>query len=183
MARVTKPSTDTEILADWDTGNYSREHGGTKTQRDLSNKHNVSIGKINKLVKGRIPTMHQVVNKLVTAKQELAEQNEMTVNAVNKLVEERVKDVAFFNNIQRNFAGIAVAKVKQGLDEQGKPRSNFSMTEFKACSDIVATSRAGVLGKESPETVINNNNAQQNVTTIRVINAEDMTDEEVAAYR
>lgn len=148
MARRRKPSDDATILADWDTGEYSRAHGGTKTQRDLAYKHGVSVAKINKMVKGREPRMYKVVNDLVNAKQILAEQNEQTVNAVNKLVDERTKYINFFNH----------AAIKNTKEAMEAPCS--SQADYRLRADTIARGREVVLGK-APDMVINNTNAPQ----------------------
>lgn len=162
MAKYRAPSDDDTILADWDTGEYSKAHEGIKSQRDLAHKHHVSVAKINKMVKGREPRMYKTVNDLVNAKQTLAEQNEQTVNAVNKAVEEQTKNLDFYNNGQNFLAKVSLAKVKGTLDPKtGQPTDNTTPQLLAAVSGVVNTSRQGVLGA-SPSTVIHNTNAQQN---------------------
>jgi len=144
------PSSDETIIADWDTGEYSRDHGGSKSQRDLAYKHNVSVGKISKLVKGREPSMHKVVNDLVTAKQILAEQNEQTVNSVNSVVDERTRHIQFFNQAALKNVSVAVKKVNAGTTQ----------AEHRMVAETILKGKEVVFGKQ-PETVINNTNAQQ----------------------
>lgn len=146
---ISKPSDDDTIMADWDTGKYSKLHGGVKSQRDLAYEHNVSVAKINKMVKGREPRMYETVNDLVKAKQILAAENEQTVNAVNKEVAERTSHIDFFNKA-------ALLNTSQAMK---MPCDNQSDHRMRA--DTIAKGREVVLGK-TPDTVINNTNAQQN---------------------
>jgi hypothetical protein len=159
-----KPGTDEEILADWDTGDYSKLHGGTKTQSDLSYKHHCSIGRINKLVKGRTPQNLQIVNNLIYANQELANKNEFEVNAVNKVVDERTKHIQFFNDA-------AVLNVRDSLAAPCE-----SQNDFRARAETIAKGREVVLGK-TPDTAIQINNTQQ----VRAINPETLTIEQKRA--
>lgn len=165
MAKYRDPSDDDTIFADWDTGEYSSKYGGLKTQRDLAHKHRVSVAKINKMVKGREPRMNKIVNDLVNAKQTLAKQNDQTVNAVNKAVEDQTKNLDFYNNGQNFLAKVSLAKVKGTLDPKtGQPTENTTPQLLAAVSGVVSTSRQGVIGS-NPSTIINNTNAQQNNDT------------------
>lgn len=151
------PSSDDTILADWDTGEYSREHGGSKSQRDLAYKHKVSIGKISKLVKGREPSMYKVVNDLVSAKQILAEQNEQTVNSVNSIVDERTKHIQLFNSL----AAMNAINASQLPCE--------SHQDHERLSNTILRSKEVVLGK-APDTAVQiNNSAEFSEITRRIV--------------
>jgi len=157
-----KPGTDEEILADWDTGDYSKAHGGTKTQSELSYKHHCSIGRINKLVKGREPQNLQIVNNFIHAKQELAGKNEISVNAVNKVVDERTKHIEFFTEA-------AVKNVKTAVDKIG---AETSQAEHRMLADTILKGRETVLGK-SPETAIQINTNGNTQLISSDMNAQD----------
>jgi len=155
-----KPGTDEEILADWDTGDYSKLHGGTKTQSDLSYKHHCSIGRINKLVKGRTPQNLQIVNNLIYANQELANKNEFEVNAVNKVVDERTKHIQFFNDA-------AVLNVRDSLAAPCE-----SQNDFRARAETIAKGREVVLGK-TPDTAIQINSSGNTQIVSADMSAQD----------
>tara|TARA_R110000803_G_scaffold76409_1_gene141004 strand:- start:698 stop:1192 length:495 start_codon:yes stop_codon:yes gene_type:complete len=145
-----KIGTDKEILADWDTGKYSRKHGGTKTQAELAHKHRVSGGKVSKLIKDREPRMAGVVSKLVDAKQALAEENEETVKAVETEVEQRVRNAAFFNNASMIITKETIKRVQ--ADD-----ADLSMMDMRHASEIVARQKESVMGKQ-PEIALQVNN-------------------------
>lgn len=163
MAKKRIPSSDESILADWDTGEYSREYGGSKSQRDLAYKHNVSVGKISKLVKGRVPAMYKVVNDLVTSKQILAEQNEQTVSSVNSVVDERTKHIAFFNSA-------AIKNVEEAMD-----KGCSDQVDYKYRAETIQKGREVVLGK-TPDTAIQiNNEIKFDPAKLRSLSSDEAT--------
>ncbi len=130
------------IISDWRTGNF--------TQRDLAGKYRVSVGFINKHTKGIDQDTAKTVNKLVEAKQELAELDEQAVNSVNEVVHERTKHIEFFTNA-------ALRNVKTAVEKVGP---ETSQAEHRMLADTILKGKETVLGKQ-PDTAIqiNNNNA------------------------
>ena len=132
------------IIADWRTGEY--------TVRDLTSRYKVSVGFIAKHTKGVEQDTAQTVNKLVQAKQELANLDEHSVHAVHEVVDERTKHIQFFNNVT----------VKNIQAMSGKLDETLSIVEHKHAQEAIAKAKETVLGKEANTQV----NIQNNTTTI-----------------
>lgn len=145
------------ITADWRTGQY--------TQDKLAEKHKVSKGTVNRVCKGIDRDLVDLVKTGIVYKIGIAElcqyDDDYAVPAVTEAVEIRTAQINFFNTAQGNLARIALKRIQQKLGVNGEPTEEFSMAELNQASNIVATSRVGILGKD-PDTVITNTNAQQN---------------------
>ncbi len=142
------------IVADWRTGDF--------VQRALADKYHVSIGFINKHTKGIPKDTAHIVNKLVEAKQELSELDEISVNSVNEVVHERTKHIQFFTNA-------AVKNVKAAV---GKISKTTSQAEHRMLADTILKGKETVLGKQ-PDTAIQINN---NIGDKKL---QEMTDDEL----
>lgn len=130
------------IIADWRTGEY--------TVRDLTSKYKVSVGFIAKHTKGVEQDTAQTVNKLVQAKQELANLDEHSVHAVHEVVDERTKHIQFFTNVT----------VKNIKAMESKLTGELSIVEHKHAQETIAKAKETVLGKEASTQV----NIQNNTT-------------------
>ena len=89
MAKYSKDS----LLADFHTGSY--------TQRELSEKHQVSIGTVNRLTKGVKKKTEQLINKKIEVYQESKELNEQELNAVEHSYQFKIgllSDIETFTN-------------------------------------------------------------------------------------
>lgn len=144
------PEIADEIKADWRTGQYS--------QGQLAEKHTVSNGLINKLCKGVEKDLESTVNDGIRYKSKLCKSDKITVNAVEKIVDERTKDTMFFNNAQRQLANIGLALISKSVDKRGVPTEDFSIQELQGVSNVVQASRTGILGKPGDTTNIQINN-------------------------
>lgn len=141
-----------KILGEWRTGEY--------TQRDLAYRHKVSASLVNQIVKGEPKSAVNTINKMVEAKQELATMDIQTVNAVNAVVDERVKHIQFFDNA----AIINIQRaMKLKLDKVGA---------HKILADTINTARESVLGKQ-PTTAVQINNSAGSTTNLTTLSAED----------
>lgn len=79
----------------------------------------------------------------------------------DELVDEQTKYIRFFNQA-------AIKNVQSAMNS-----SCESQNDYRARADTIAKGREVVLGK-TPDTVINNTNAQQTLKTITIIKAEEM---------
>ena len=136
------------IVADWRTGAF--------TQRQLAGKYRVSLGFINKHTKDVPRDTAETVNKLVEAKQELANLDEQSVNAVHEQVNERTKHIQFFTNAAVKNVQAAVRKIT----------NETTQAEHRMLAETILKGRETVLGK-SPDTAIQINNGNQPITEIR----------------
>lgn len=142
-----------EVIADWKTGKY--------TERDIASKHKISPATAHNIVKGIEKTISKLVSKQIEINQELAEHTEQEVSKFKQEVEEQTRYIKFFNQAAiQNVQGA----MKAGCDSQA---------DFRARADTITKGREVVLGK-TPDTVINNTNAQQTLKTITIIKAEEM---------
>ena len=128
------------IVADWRTGAF--------TQRQLAGKYRVSLGFINKHTKDVPRDTAETVNKLVEAKQELANLDEQSVNAVHEQVNERTKHIQFFTNAALKNVSLAVKKIN----------NETTQAEHRMLAETILKGRETVLGK-SPDTAIQINNS------------------------
>lgn len=118
-----------KIIADWKTGDYK--------QRDLAHKYKVGLGTINKLTKGVDKSTEAIVNKLVEAKQALSELDEQTVNAVNAVVDAKVKWLEYLNK----------AALKNVQESMSAPCN--AQVDFKHRADTIGKAKDVLLGKDA----------------------------------
>jgi hypothetical protein len=152
MARADHNDKIPKIQAEWRTGHYS--------QRDLAKKHNVSVGFVSKWLKDIPQDAADAVNGGVLYKQTLASDNEHLVNAVNTVVDERVKHLMFFTNSALRNQQLANKKLNE----------NLPITDLEAHSRITARNKETVLGKQ-PDTAIQINNTNTSENPASVLNA------------
>lgn len=111
------------------------------------------------------------VEKEIQTKQSVADifQKKTTLNSTELLIHdtivaEKTANLIYFNSSQLRLAAIGMQMVEDKLDEPVGEGGKGGLTtlELKQVSDVVKTSREGVLGKD-PETSINisNTNAMQ----------------------
>jgi predicted DNA-binding protein YlxM (UPF0122 family) len=84
--------------------------------------------------------------------------NKQALSVHDELVNEHARDLIFYNKTQNRFAQIA-----KEIIENKHAEKELSVMELAGASRVVKDSREGVIGK-APETVINNTNAQQNIS-------------------
>jgi hypothetical protein len=153
MARTAKYNRN-EIIADWETGKY--------TERSLAHKHKISSGTIHNIVTGVTKSLEPLISKQVEINQEIAKLNEQELSNFKQEVDERTRDLTYFNKTQIRLANIAVEMV-----EEKKQTGELSMMELSSASRVVKDSREGVVGK-APDTAIqiNNNGSTSSVSTM-----------------
>ena len=132
------------ILADFKTGDF--------TQRHLSQKYKLSLGAINKLTKGVDKSTAHIVNNLVQSKQALSQLDERTVNAVNEVVDSKVKWLEYLNrqalkNVQDSFKAPCVEQV-----------------DFKHRADTISKAKEVLVGKNSDVSVQVNTQVNSQLT-------------------
>jgi hypothetical protein len=152
MAKANYDHLIPKIQADFRTGSYSI--------RELAKKYNVSTGFIAKQTKELDQDLKNAVHGGVAYKQALASDNEHIVNAVNTVVDERVRHLMFFTNSALKNQQLANKLLKESA----------SLLDLDAHSRVTARNKETVLGK-SPETAIQVNNNQDQPKTIRILRA------------
>lgn len=141
-----------KIVAEWRTGQYS--------QQDLSDRHNVSKGMVNKLCKGIKHDTEAIVTAGVFYNQELAKHDDRNVTAVTEVVEERTKHIEFFTTA-------AVKNVKESMDSVCKDQLDYMRR-----AETIIKGKETVLGKVPGTAIQINNNLNQ---------SRSMTDDELLA--
>ena len=137
-AKPLNPSIAEAIVVDWRVGQMS--------QRQLAEKHKVSLGMVSKLCKGVNQDAATIVNAGVQYRQALAAHDERIVNAVEQVVDERVKREEWLN-IQ------ALRNVKESMAHPCE-----SQSDYRARADTISKAKDVVIGK-TPDTAIQINNA------------------------
>lgn len=166
MARLTEKQKEL-ILADYDTGKYS--------QRQLSKKHDVSIGTVNKLTKEVQPQNEHLVNAqvaILSAKALLSDEqmNAIMNTAKDELLNRGLVENATQLNLVRTTEYLAnnkkLEKVNVGGGIQDLVEVGLASDDFKQCQDAIdkASITLGV-NQRGASTQITNNNAQQNNET------------------
>ena len=117
------------------------------SQRQLAEKHKVSLGMVSKLCKGVNQDAATIVNAGVQYRQALAAHDERIVNAVEQVVDERVKREEWLN-IQ------ALRNVKESMAHPCE-----SQSDYRARADTISKAKEVVIGK-SPDTAIQINTRQ-----------------------
>ena len=138
-AKPLDPSIAEAIVVDWRVGQMS--------QRQLAEKHKVSLGMVSKLCKGVNQDAATIVNTGVQYRQALAAHDERIVNAVEQVVDERVKREEWLN-IQ------ALRNVKESMAHPCE-----SQSDYRARADTISKAKEVVIGK-SPDTAIQINTRQ-----------------------
>lgn len=76
-----------------------------------------------------------------------------------ELVDERTRELQYFNKTQKRFAQISAQAIESKLDENGKAGPDFNLMDLRTASAVVRESREGILGKDpSIALQVNNNN-------------------------
>lgn len=113
----------------------------------------------------------QVLEKEIVLKQEVAEikrikdtfsKNEREIN--DTLLEEKIRNVSFYNGAQNHLANVALAMINKKLDSKGRPTDELTPIELNVASNVISKSREGVVGK-APEVAIQINNGFESVLT------------------
>lgn len=143
MAAISE-NTKKIILADWKTGDY--------TQRDLAHKYKLSTGAIAKITKDKPKSTAHIVSKIVEAKQELSQLDELTVKAVNDVVDNKVKWLEYLNkaalkNVQQSMAAPCV-------DQQ----------DFRSRAQTIGIAKEVLVGK-NPDVAVQVNTQVSSETT------------------
>lgn len=125
------------IIEEWKSGEF--------TQTQLCNKHSVSIGYVNKLVKGVEKDSAVLIKQIMQTKQSLANMTEIGREVVAKVVDEKVAALAFYNATQNKLATIAMQSLDAKLQESGL--AGISTNDIDGVSRVVDRSRNGVVGK------------------------------------
>ena len=136
-AKPLNPSIAEAIVVDWRVGQMS--------QRQLAEKHKVSLGMVSKLCKGVNQDAATIVNTGVQYRQALAAHDERIVNAVEQVVDERVKRQEWLN-VQ------ALKNVQQAMDAPCE-----GQTDYQRRADTISKAKDVVIGK-TPDTAIQINN-------------------------
>ena len=142
MARLTKEQWE-NLIADFHTGQFSKN--------ELAEKYEISHTAVNKKLKNIEPKHKQKVSTLIAIKTELSQESFKEVSAVETIVEEKTKHIIYFQNSALRNQDMA----NKLLDSASK------IQDIESHARITKTNKETVLGKD-PDTVINNQNNQQN---------------------
>lgn len=147
MSRPLDGDVRLKIQADYDAG---------MTQDKIAEKHSVSKGVVNKLVKALPPPKNvQHVTDLVRVHTALAEQRDYDVTAVTDLVKEKLDDLAFLRRCSMIVVNKAMDKVQH---------EKLNMFELEKAQSIIGKGRENIYGK-TPDTAVQvNNNGVESVT-------------------
>lgn len=160
-ARAARSSNE-EIFADWDTGDWCRDTNGTHTQTELAEKHNIDPSQLTKLLKGRPegfqPQFQKLVQSIVDNNQQLANMDSKTRSTVEDTAAEKSRHIQFFTDITVRNLNTMMKKI-DGPKAKGKDAP--SIFEHRVAQAAIKEGRETVLGK-TPETQVN---VQTNVIT------------------
>lgn len=148
MAKLTEQIRE-KILADYKMG---------ASKRSLSMKYELSIATIFKICKDTSQEDAKLVKQQVAINTQLAEKSETEVKAFHNAVDTATKHLIYFQN-----RALANQKKADELLEFAD-----DLADIDAHSRITARNKETVLGK-SPETIIHNTNAQQNVEQTKIV--------------
>ncbi|MGO8753831.1 MAG: hypothetical protein ACLQHK_01215 [Gallionellaceae bacterium] len=132
------------IIAEWRTGAFS--------QQDLADRHRVSKGVVNKLCKGIAQDTASLVTAGIQYRTGLAAHDDRNVTAVLAVVEERTKNIQFFNDA-------TIHNIKRMMDKVG---DGTTVYEHALAQKAIKDGKETVLGK-TPDTEVNLN--QNNIIT------------------
>lgn len=138
--RIVSPTTVAKIVADWRTGEY--------TQRDLTERHQVSAGTVSKHTKGVAQDVSELVSVGVEYRSGLAEHSlrgDFVASSIESAVAERLRYLAYFNKAAMVLTRAAMQRVHDD--------PNLPIQDIRHVSEVVARQRDCVLGK-GPETTI-----------------------------
>lgn len=144
-AKPLDPQIVEAVVTDWRLGQLS--------QQQIATKHNISKGAVNALCKGVERDVTAIVTAGIKYQQALHAQDDRIVTAVEKVVNEAASRMEWLNK----------AAMKNVSDAMKADCSN--QLEYRARADTILKGKEAVFGK-TPETVINNTNAQQNNTKL-----------------
>lgn len=130
-----------KIVADWRTGAFS--------QQKLADKHGVSKGAVNNLCKGVEQDMTAIVTAGIQYQSGLAAQDDRMVTAVTAVVDEAASRLEWLNKA-------ALKNVQEAMKAECG-----NQQDYRHRADTVLKAKEAVFGK-TPDTIINNTNAQQN---------------------
>ena len=136
-AKRLDPAIAEAVVTDWRVGQMS--------QRQLAENHSISLGMVSKLCKGVRQDAVSIVNAGIEYRQALAAHDERIVNAVEKVVDDRIKRQEWLN-VQ------ALKNVKQAMDAPCE-----GQTDYQRRADTISKAKDVVIGK-SPDTAIQINN-------------------------
>ena len=154
MARLTDEDRE-KILADFHTGAFS--------QRELAKKYGVSVGTINKITKGIAPKNEHLVNTQIALNTAFVNINEHEMNSMNDVVEEKTKQLLFFQNSALKNQELANNQINEESE----------LYDLKLHSEITSKNKQSVLGKDIDTQVNIQNNQQTNLNEIKVKFLED----------
>ena len=135
-AKPINPVIAEQIVIDWRLGQLS--------QRDIADKHRVSLGAVNKLCKGQEQDGVSMVNAGITYKQGLKGHDERMVNAVEREVDKQTKWLDWLHTAMMKNA-----------QESMSAKCNDQKDHFLRSRTLQA-SKEGIVGKD-PDFVVNNN--------------------------
>jgi predicted transcriptional regulator len=141
--RATKEEVKHMILVDYSVG---------LKQDELAKKYGVSLGMVNKLVKGKERTNAPVVKQLTDIACHLSGQDETVINAVEREVLNRVKDIEYFRAASLKIINRALQRVDDPA---------ITMFELEKAQNIIGKGRENIYGKQA-ETQVNVQNNQNN---------------------
>lgn len=148
------------ILIDWRIGRMS--------QRDIADKHKVSLGVINKICKGVEQDAAAIVNAGIQYNQSLAGQNEQMVNTIESIVHDTVKRLEWLNNA-------ALQNVKEAME-----MPCINQQEFRHRGETILKSKEVLVGK-TPENQLNiQNNISGQSASISGVDLSNLDDEQLA---
>ena len=137
-AKPLDPTIAEAVVTDWRVGQMS--------QRQLADKHKISLGMVSKLCKGVEQDAAAIVNAGVQYRQALGAHDERIVNAVEAVVDERVKRQEWLN-VQ------ALKNVQQSMESRCE-----GQMDYQRRADTILKAKETVIGK-TPETAIQINNS------------------------
>ena len=146
--------------AEWEKAKEYYEAG--LLLREISHKTKIAIPSISKKAAkdgwSKANEKKILIQAAVDVEIAKANLSEVGLKVHDEVVNQRIKHLLFFDTAQGNLAKIAMAKIAQTLDDKGKPTGATLLDDVNKASNIVSTSRTGILGK-APDTAIQINNS------------------------
>ena len=146
-AKPLDPAIAEAVVTDWRVGQMS--------QRQLAEKHKISLGMVSKLCKGVEQDAASLVNAGIQYRQALAAHDERIVNAVETEVDQRVKRQEWLN-VQ------ALKNVKQSMEARCE-----GQMDYQRRADTILKAKETVIGKQ-PDTAIQINNGVAKIERVIV---------------
>lgn len=139
-----------DIISDWKTGKY--------TERALAAKHKVSPATIHNIVTGIEKTLEPLISKQIEINQTVANLSEQEISKFKQEVDERTKQLMFFQGAHMLTARIAVMKLEAD-------NTDASYQDLNAAANAITKAQEGVLGKTPDVAVqVNNNNVASSIS-------------------